>query len=660
VSYITVYGQKIDRYYLGQHYVCAHCGAEITIDGNWCRGDGRHRISGENDVDSKPYRPPEHKPKTEGKLVIDRGTIPYSVVANDYECNRCGGRLRESDGFLVCDGPERHLIATGDDVCKRKFYVPREIQELLDAEDFLYGLERWAGICNFEQGARETMARLKDQKTISGGLTRAGKIRLGYKVPIKDDQGRQKVYQYGKMKGQLMWRAVNVDYFVLHDAPAVAAAYMPNEDAGYDGHPSVIGDQYGSGPTQLSVFLPFSDPERCFEARYEWRKGKVVYCIGDGESVKYALSEDGIEALVKGGRATRDWKDEQWNMERGQRVACSGVFQNYWPTRCDKCTAADGTAAQYLRVVVRDPREPGNLHRVVGDELAYYQISTKSVVGYDRLAEQIDFIAEQARRASAPLMGIPLRLSRVPTEMTYVHEDRQTKEKSRRSVTHAILNIEPDPDWVKPMAMLAYQQATMAAPLELPAGTTPESWGEDIEDENGGGGVVDVVDGEFTEGAGEGEPSGGEPAGNSKSPTWSNPNHWYVANATAREKFDGWLQNELQLVVVKLLKGLQFADLTGLSTDMKNAKTQVETWYNAKLKALSGNWLTHDAVSVVMKEEQLVPNGGAHEAAELLAKAELAGVLDEVEITDTDGIVAAVCAWKGIATQPALFEDEAA
>jgi hypothetical protein len=348
--------------------------------------------------------------------------------------------------------------------------------------------------------------RLKDRTTISTGLKRAGKVRLGYKVALLDDNGKPRKYRGGPMKGQPVYKPVNVDYFVLKDAPAVAEAYAD--------HPSVIKDKYGSGPTELLVFLPFDEANRVFEARYEWRKGPILYCAGDGEFIDYALSQDGLHTVIRNGFAAQDYHDDEWSLSKGAQVACSGMGAmgdgGLWP-RCANCTAHEGKAAMTLRVMVRDPESPMT---VVKGEMAYYEIHTSSNVTYDLLVEQIDKYAGEASRAGGKLTGIPFRLTRVPTEMSYVQKDRSGAPVKRAVVEHALMNIEPDPEWVKAMTIFSYQRAVMLdepdapAPIEyaLPAGNGSKDEEEQAVEPEGDAGEDDgVIEGEFSE-SDEGEP----------------------------------------------------------------------------------------------------------------------------------------------------------
>lgn len=82
-------------------------------------------------------------------------------------------------------------------------------------------------------------------------LPRLGKIRLGVK---KVSQNTGKEYP------------AEADYFVLTDAPGVAAVY-------------------GDRPKRLDVMIPVEDPEVFFPQSYRWYgAGRGVKCIGDGDT----------------------------------------------------------------------------------------------------------------------------------------------------------------------------------------------------------------------------------------------------------------------------------------------------------------------------------------------------------------------------------------
>lgn len=366
-------------------------------------------------------------------------------IRDRFECVRCGRRLHQENGAIVCDMPPangQHTIRAEADI-RRRSDVSRQT------------LERW------EKDEADRMLNqgghampIKDRKRRSIGLSRAGMIRLGVKVPM---EGRTDKW------GKQLYRPADVDYFVLKDAPAVAEAY-----AGF----RATSDKYGSGPTELLVYLPFGDPLKNFDAWYELWQGQICHCRGDGEFVNRALDQRGIAYLVEDGWAIKDSDRPGFNFSKGQRVQCPGGHLDTWQwQQCEKCRLSG-----VMRVLVRDPNETT---RLVGDELRYYQIRTHSGVTYDRLSHQMENYAGMAAQFGMALPGIPFRLLRIPETMSYVSNG------SRSTADHALMSLEPDEEWVRVITAMSHKAAlSIAAPSSVAALPAGEDIEYIIEDED--------------------------------------------------------------------------------------------------------------------------------------------------------------------------------
>jgi len=458
-DYINVWGERVSHDDATLWYVCGHCGAELDsyeYNALRCRGPEHHVVTDRHGLQNRPEAPRECT--STGTLTIGAGTLPYSVVVIDYKCARCGARLEIDGGKLYCKGLPSHAIKKGEDVAYR--HTTRPIQEMLDYYRFV---EDW----NQLSGGKAMP--IKDRKPRATGLSRAGIIRLGFKVPVIDKKtGKQKI-----KNGKPVTRPADVNYFVLKDAPTVAEAYAGHKEKS---------DQYGSGPAELLVYLPFGDPAMNFDAHYEvWGAGGC-YCRGDGAIVKRAWNEKGVDLLVDDGWVVQAGYSAEFDMELrpGGQVTCSGSGRPIYE-RCKDCRLSG-----VLRVMIRNPKDPTQL---VGDDLRYYQIRTHSGVTYDRLWQQVQQYQRMAQQFGTGLPGIPFRLLRVPEKMSYVAEDWKTGERYRAQSDHALMSLEPDEAWVAVMTSMMHASAvsldTGASTPALPAGDDRFVAEEGLDDSDG-------------------------------------------------------------------------------------------------------------------------------------------------------------------------------
>jgi hypothetical protein len=374
-------------------------------------------------------------------------------IRDRFECAKCGRRLHHENGAIMCDMPPahgQHTIKDEGDIRRRRDVSPQTLEKWQKDE-----ADRM-----LTQGGHAMP--IKDRKRRSVGLSRAGMIRLGIKVPNIDKQtGEQKKDKWGRDS----FYPRDVDYFVLKDAPGVASAYKDFK---------TVSDQYGKGPTELLIYLPFGDPLKNFDAWYELWKGKICHCRGDGEFVQRALDPNGVSYVVDEGWAIQDSVLPGFNFNSGQQVPCPGAGTDWRWQQCAKCNLSG-----VLRVLVRDPNEPTQL---VADELRYYQIRTHSGVTYDRLSEQMNNYTKMAGQFGMALPGIPFRLLRVPETMSYVANGK------RNTADHALMSLEPDEEWVRVITELSHKSAlTIAAPTAaaLPAGDSVDYVIEDEDTDDG-------------------------------------------------------------------------------------------------------------------------------------------------------------------------------
>jgi hypothetical protein len=477
---------------------------------------------------------------------------------------------------------------------------------------------------------------IKDRTPRTVGLSRAGIIRLGRKVPVIDKQtGRQKTWK----NGQLAFRPANSVYFVLDDAPAVANAY-----AGVPG----VEDEHGSGPTELLVFLPFGDPEQVLPTHYElWKSGGNI-CRGDGQHIVRAWDRAGLELLIDDGFVLNDYTDQEWSFDAGAQVPCSGSREERYYPRCQDCRLS-----VILRVLVRDPRHPD---RLVADDLRYYQIRTHSATVYDRLSQQIAAYANMAERFNVPLSWVPLRLVRSEQVMSFIAEGRGGRQRQQSS--QALLSLEPSEEWVRAMSIMMHSGALSlssgepaAAPAALPAGefqqrATQYELVESLDDpgDDGHSQAGEVIEGEFEDGGDEEEP----------------PEHW-IDRPAVQARFWRYACDELQLSTDEVRQALGVEDVHAFEGDMLAAREALDLFADAKRTppgedGQAGEGPENDGQAALdeafpgsvlrqaVQADSDLAGGELGRAIELLEQAEAAGV--ELDEADVAGTVERLKAWR--------------
>lgn len=284
-----------------------------------------------------------------------------------------------------------------------------------------------------------SMKDLEQKVKPSGSLPRLGTIRNGISEKIQKGKKTHK-------------KPINTDHFVLTDAPEVAGVY-------------------GDAPKELFVYLPFAVLDHNMFGYHElWPSGVACQCRGDGEQVIDMLDRAGVDRVVRGGEVLMPFNTEEGTFQPGDKVPCPGLKHTF--ARCKDCRPST-----LLLVMVRDPNDPRQL---VGNRLGYYQIHTNSKVTYQVLLERLLYVQELARKVGMTLQGVPLKLRKVQMKMSYIHTDPETKERSRRTSTPWVLDLEPEMDWLRRVNATVAQLAAGEIVEDMPMLPLPDIEQEDI------------------------------------------------------------------------------------------------------------------------------------------------------------------------------------
>lgn len=316
---------------------------------------------------------------------------------------------------------------------------------------------------------------IKDlQRKDKPGLTRAGIIRLGYKVKkckgcktinLASNQTCQKCGKsdWPKNKyGEITFPKA-ADHFVLSDAPGVATAMGTAE------------------PKDLRIYLPFDDIDANFPAYHQYWVSSALICRGDGETIQYAINPQTGKIIVRDGVAIDDFDSAtpdngKMHFRPGDRIVCPGMSHHLY-TKCQMCKPN-----AMLIVLLRDiPR------------LAYYQVATTSIHNIVNLTEQMTYIKQTIGR----LQGVPFILKIRPQKISVPKPDG-----GRQRVEKHLLSLEVDPEWVK---KLMTAQDRLADPVR-------RLLVEEIEDD---GDVIDIE---------PQEPVNDKPVEFEEPPIWFAPN----------------------------------------------------------------------------------------------------------------------------------------
>lgn len=255
---------------------------------------------------------------------------------------------------------------------------------------------------------------IKDlQRKDKPGLTRAGVIRLGYKVKRCNKckaVNLAPVTECHACKGKAFGKEYPTpsDHFVLTDAPGVVEAIKDPK------------------PIDLRIYFPFDDIDLNFPAFHQLWSASSLICRGDGEHVLYAIHPQKGETIVRDGRAMTDYEitaadDHKLKINAGQEVGCPGMTHDLY-AMCQHCKPN-----AMLIVLLRDvPR------------LAYYQIATTSIHNVINLTEQMTYIKQTIRR----LVGVPFILKLRPQKISVPKGGN-----GRMRTEKYLLSLEVDPEW---------------------------------------------------------------------------------------------------------------------------------------------------------------------------------------------------------------------
>jgi hypothetical protein len=199
-------------------------------------------------------------------------------------------------------------------------------------------------------------------------------------------------------------------------------------------------------PTEINIFLPFNEIERCWDAWCEaYTAGRMV-ARSDGEYFLYLVD------LKTGAMIVRDGVREDGQKEPHREVlgqAGKSVI---------KCRPVGR-----LKVIIPELRR-----------LAYVVVHTTSVIDIRNISEQLEAIKQIN---GGQIVGIPLVLKRRPKEISVPNPDG-----TKRRLTKWMLSIEADPSWVE-------KKIAQLDRLALPEGSRPAlalpAVSEEADDEEG-------------------------------------------------------------------------------------------------------------------------------------------------------------------------------
>lgn len=295
---------------------------------------------------------------------------------------------------------------------------------------------------------------IKDlQKKDKPGLSRAGVIRLGYKMRKCNTCGNvraaDKCPKCGKSDFKMRKQGeemvpiefpVPSDHFVLTDAPGVAEAIGTDK------------------PRELRIWFPFNDIDQVFPAYHQLWSASSLICRGDGERIEYAINPQSGKPIIRDGLAIDDFKTKDGDFKRGEFMACPGNEHGLY-SRCEACKPN-----AMLIVLLRDvPR------------LAYYQISTTSIHNIIELTEQMNYISDP--KNVGKLQGVPFILKLQEREISAP----SGKDGQRRRVKRFLLSLEVDPDYYKQLMEMHRHLAAPERKLQIESGEVVDEVAEVME-----------------------------------------------------------------------------------------------------------------------------------------------------------------------------------
>jgi hypothetical protein len=234
---------------------------------------------------------------------------------------------------------------------------------------------------------------------------------------------------------------------------------------------------YGPKPDHVTIRLPFTQIERCWDAFYEVYNKTGMLGMADGKKWLYLRSNTSGELLVKDGvpmNATNLPTDE------------NGM--PYMPF--DKTIPVYSYKSQKGQDVAVFAKPTGRLKVLIPklNRAAYVLVITHSVYNIMRISEQLAGVAAIAQSAGMTLPMVPMVLSRRKESISVSFGGHKQMQE------HYLLNIEIDPLWMN--AQFDYLNTLTPGRIVVPLAIAPKSaivLPEDLsEDENG-------IDPELTE-----------------------------------------------------------------------------------------------------------------------------------------------------------------
>jgi len=255
------------------------------------------------------------------------------------------------------------------------------------------------------------------------GLQHRGRIRLGR---MEDTPGKKP-------------HPVKTDYFVVKDAPIVSGVY-------------------GSEPTRLSCALAGRTVPEVLRAYYErYTGGGALLCQGTGEAVNWFFSRSVKSRVIREGRVVLGYtEDDGTPFQPGDTAPCGGP-DNPLYERCEECRLCT-----VLSFFVLDPNDETHL---VGNDWAYYDVSTGSIRAYEHIMDTLTLMEKAANAAGRGLFGVRFTLELVPAEASVT-----SKAGERIRVSQPQLRMTPSPEWTAFVSahLLAVAEDAIREPEALP------------------------------------------------------------------------------------------------------------------------------------------------------------------------------------------------
>jgi hypothetical protein len=171
---------------------------------------------------------------------------------------------------------------------------------------------------------------------------------------------------------------------------------------------------YPNQPTEVNIFLPFNEIERCWDAWCEGYTAGRMVARSDGENFLYLVD------LATGSLVVRDGV----RVDNGQKEPHREVLGKA-KNSVIKCKPVGR-----LKVLIPELRR-----------LAYMVVHTTSVIDIRNLSEQLEAIKQIN---GGQIVGVPLVLKRRPKEISVPNADG-----TKRRLVKWMLSIEADPRWVE-------------------------------------------------------------------------------------------------------------------------------------------------------------------------------------------------------------------